>query len=41
MEEEAQKLVLMMDEYFPQDILKIEPGLVVLISDSIFLVLKL
>ena len=34
--EEAQKLVLMMDEYFPQDILKIEPGLVVLISDSIY-----
>ena len=26
----------MMDEYFPQDILKIEPGLVVLISDSIY-----
>ena len=33
---EAEKLISMMDEYFPQDMLNIEPGLVVLISDSIY-----
>jgi tetratricopeptide (TPR) repeat protein len=33
---EAEKLISMMDKYFPQDMLDIEPGLVVLISDSIY-----
>jgi len=33
---EAEKLISMMDKYFPQDMLNIEPGLVVLISDSIY-----
>ena len=33
---EAEKLISMMDEYFPQGMLDIEPGLVVLISDSIY-----
>jgi len=33
---EAEKLISMMDKYFPQNMLNIEPGLVVLISDSIY-----
>ena len=33
---EAENLISMMDSYFPPDMLEIEPGLVVLISDSIY-----
>tara|TARA_S200000501_G_scaffold127956_1_gene120900 strand:+ start:851 stop:4216 length:3366 start_codon:yes stop_codon:yes gene_type:complete len=33
---EAENLISVMDSYFPPDMLEIEPGLVVLISDSIY-----